>query len=267
MDAGKVEIQASPTNLQSTFYATRLSKNGVKVETVEHVLAALYACGIDNAILELDGPEIPCLDGSSEPFVAMLQDAGREELPFPRTILRVVKPVSVLEGDKSIAVYPGRGFHVTYSIEYDHELLRFQKHSVEVTESSFVTEIAGARTYGFLKDVEAMRRQGLARGGSLENAVVVADHGYMNGGLRFDNECVRHKILDLVGDMALMGCRIEGHFVVHKGGHHMHTALIQKLLARRSAFQISGTHPAPYLTDVLNASDTLPAVVAAAAAV
>lgn len=238
MDAGKVEIPVAPRFLQSTNYATRLAKNGARVETVEHVLAALYTAGIDNAVLELHGPEVPSLDGSSRPFVAMIEEAGRTQLDAPRKKLKIVKPISLVEGDKSISVYPARGFHVTYSIEFDHPLLRFQKHSTEITWSTFANEIAPARTFGLLRDVEALRKMGLARGGSLDNAIVIGDEGILNGSLRFENECVRHKVLDLVGDFALLGCDFEGHVVAHKGGHHLHTGLLEKLLAHQNAYEL-----------------------------
>lgn len=251
MDAGRAEVPAAPRFLQSTNYATRLARNGVRVDTVEHVLAALYACGIDNAVLELDGPEVPSLDGSSEPFVVMLGAAGRIELPAERTRIRILKPVSLLEEDKSIVIYPARGFHVTYSIEFDHPLLKFQKHSIEITSSTFASEIAPARTFGFLRDVEALRKVGLARGGSLENAVVIGDDQILNSELRFDNECVRHKILDLVGDFALLGCHFDGHVVAHKGGHHIHTDFLRKLLATRGAYELLGSEPAVSLPDLV----------------
>ncbi len=239
-DAGNIEIPASPRYVQSTNYATRLARNGVVVETVEHILAALYACGVDNAIIELTGPEVPSVDGSSEPFVTLIEEAGLAELPSPRTTLRIIKPLSILEDDKSIHIYPARGFHITYTIEFNHPLLAFQKHTAHITRSQFTTEIAPARTFGFLRDVEALRKIGLAKGGSLANAIVIAEDRVLNGDLRFENECVRHKILDLIGDFALAGKPIDGHVVVHKGGHHMHTALLQLLFSRKDAYEIVG---------------------------
>lgn len=243
-DVGKkVEIPATPRFLQSTYYATRLARDGVLVETVEHVLAALYACGVDQAIVELTGPEVPSVDGSSEPFVAMIEQAGTVELQQPRKTIRILKPLTLLDGDKSIQIYPSRGFHVTYSIEFDHPLLAFQRHTAQITRQQFTSDIAPARTFGFLRDVEALRERGLARGGSLENAIVIAEDKILNDELRFENECVRHKILDLVGDFALMGNRVDGHVVVHKGGHHLHAAFLKMLSTRKDAYETVATRP------------------------
>jgi len=237
-DIGNIEVPAAPRFVDSVHYATRLSRHGASVETVEHVLAALHACEIDNAVVEVSGPEVPSVDGSSRPFVEMILRAGSRELSIPRHILRIVKKFSVMDGDKSIHAYPDSDFNVTYSIEFNHPLLTFQKHTLPINRCTFASDIAPARTFGFYRDVEALRKRGLARGGSLENAVVIGDDRVLNKELRFDNEFVRHKILDLVGDLALAGHQIRGHVVVHKGGHQLHTEFLKKMLARRDVYEL-----------------------------
>ena len=165
------------------------------------------------------------MDGSAAPFIYLIQEAGIKPLPAPRRYLKVLRPISLSRGDKRIALYPSDHFKVTYSIAFDHPLLRHQSRTIRLTEESFVEEIAPARTFGFLKEVEMLRQQGLALGGSLENAIVIGDTGVLNNALRFDDEFVRHKILDVIGDMALVGHPIIGHLVAHRGGHALHTAV------------------------------------------
>jgi UDP-3-O-[3-hydroxymyristoyl] N-acetylglucosamine deacetylase len=210
----------------------------VSVETVEHLLAALTALGVDNVVVELNHPEVPIMDGSSAPFVYLIHEAGVKRLQAPRRFLKVLRPISLTHGDKRIALYPSDHFKVTYSISFDHPLLRHQSRTMRITEESFVEEIAPARTFGFLKEVEMLRQRGLALGGSLDNAIVLGETGVLNNVLRFEDEFVRHKILDVIGDLSLVGYPVIGHLVAHRGGHALHTAFAAKILDERDAWRI-----------------------------
>src|SRR6186997_2056709 len=235
-DLGGLEVPATVTHLGGIQLATGLTREAVSVETVEHLLAALTALGIDNVIVELNTPEVPIMDGSAAPFVYLiLNEAGVKRLPVPRRYLKVLRPISLTQGDKRIALYPSDHFKVTYSISFDHPLLRHQSRTMRITEESFFEEIAPARTFGFLKEVEMLRQRGLALGGSLENAIVLGETGALNP-LRFQDEFVRHKILDVIGDLALVGHPIQGHVVVHRGGHALHTAFAAELVRQRDAW-------------------------------
>jgi len=237
-DLGGLEVPATADHVGGINYATGLSRDAVKVDTVEHLLAALVSLGVDNAIVELNSPEVPIMDGSAAPFIYLIQEAGVRALNAPRKFLKVLRPITLSHGDKRIALYPSDHFKVTYSIAYDHPLLRHQSRTLRITEASFVEEIAAARTFTFLKEVEQLRKQGLALGGSLENAIVVGDTGVLNHALRFDDEFVRHKILDVIGDMALLGHPIIGHLVAHRGGHGLHTAFAAQVLEERDAWTL-----------------------------
>jgi UDP-3-O-[3-hydroxymyristoyl] N-acetylglucosamine deacetylase len=231
------EIRATVDNLARIQYATGLARQEGSVETVEHLLAALSSLGIDNVTVELNYPEVPIMDGSAAPFVYLIQEAGIKRLPAPRKYLKVIRPVSLSRGEKRIALYPSDHFKVTYSISFDHPLLRHQSRTVRLSEETFTEEIAPARTFGFLKEVEMLRQNGLALGGSLENAIVLGETGALNA-LRFEDEFVRHKILDVIGDMALIGYPIIGHLVAHRGGHALHTAFASKLLEETDAWRL-----------------------------
>ena len=237
-DLGGHEVPATVQHLAGIQLATGLARNEVSVETVEHLLAALVSLGVDNVIVELNSPEVPIMDGSAAPFIYLIQEAGVRALNAPRKFLKVLRPITLSHGDKRIALYPSDHFKVTYSIAYDHPLLRHQSRTLRITEASFVEEIAAARTFTFLKEVEQLRKQGLALGGSLENAIVVGDTGVLNHALRFDDEFVRHKILDVIGDMALLGHPIIGHLVAHRGGHGLHTAFAAQVLEERDAWTL-----------------------------
>jgi UDP-3-O-[3-hydroxymyristoyl] N-acetylglucosamine deacetylase len=237
-DLGGLEIEATIGNLAGIQYATGLAQNQGSVETVEHLLAALASLGIDNVIVELNYPEVPIMDGSSAPFVYLIHEAGIRELGVPRRFLRITRPIELAKGDKRIALYPSEHFKVTYSISYDHPLLRHQARTIWITEASFVEQIAPARTFTFLKEVELLRQHGFALGGSLENAVVIGDTGVLNHPLRFEDEFVRHKILDAIGDLALVGLPVIGHLVAHRGGHGLHTAFAARILEERDAWEI-----------------------------
>ncbi len=229
-DVGDQEVRASVQHLAGINLATALSSNQVSVETVEHLLAALVSMRIDNVLIELNSPEVPIMDGSSAPFIYLIQEAGVKTLNASRKYLKITNPISLSRGDKRIALYPSDHFKVTYSISYDHPLLRHQARTLTITEESFIEEIAPARTFTFLKDVEMLRQNGLALGGSLDNAIVLGETGVLNNALRFDDEFVRHKILDAIGDLALVGHPVIGHLVAHRAGHGLHTEFAGKIL-------------------------------------
>ncbi|NOY44038.1 MAG: UDP-3-O-acyl-N-acetylglucosamine deacetylase [Deltaproteobacteria bacterium] len=239
-----VEIPAESRFVTDTTLATVLGRDGIEVSTVEHCLAALAGLGVDNARIEVDGPELPILDGSALPYVEAVLAAGVRLLGRPRRTIRIEKPVRVRQGDKFCLIRPGRGFRVTYSIDFDGRFPGSQHFFLDVTPERFAEAVAPARTFGFLHEVEFLRRNGKARGGSLENAVVVEGDRVLNPeGLRMPDEPVRHKILDAVGDLALMGHRIEGHLIVHKGGHALHDQLVKALLSRPDAWSYTDPDP------------------------
>src|SRR2546425_9291638 len=237
-DMGDYEVPATVHNLAGIQLATGLARNEVSVETVEHLLAALVSVGIDNVAIELNSPEVPIMDGSAAPFIYLIHEAGVRRLPVPRKYLKIVRPIAISRGDKRIALYPSEHFKVTYSISYDHPLLRHQSRTLRVSEGSFVDEIAPARTFTFLKDVEMLRQNGLALGGSLENAVVLGETGVLNNALRFEDEFVRHKILDAIGDLALVGYPVIGHLVAHRAGHALHTEFAVKILEETNSWRL-----------------------------
>ena len=237
-DLGGVEIPATVDNVDRLHYATGLSRNAGTVETVEHLLAAIVSLGVDNVIIEINQAEVPIMDGSAASFVYLVHEAGLKRLTTPRRYLKVLRPVSLTRGEKRIALYPSDYFKVTYSISFDHPLLRHMTHTLRVTQESFVDEIAPARTFGFLKEVEMLRQKGLAQGGSLDNAIVLGETGVLNNSLRFEDEFVRHKILDAIGDLALVGYPVIGHLVAHRGGHELHAAFAEKILQEQDAWEI-----------------------------
>ena len=238
-DLGGLEVPATVTHLGGIQLATGLTREAVSVETVEHLLAALTALGIDNVIVELNSPEVPIMDGSAAPFVYLvLNEAGVKKLTAPKKFLKVLRPISLSQGDKRIALYPSDHFKVTYSISFDHPLIRHQSRTMTITDDSFVEEIAPARTFGFLKEVEMLRQKGLALGGSLDNAIVLGETGVLNNALRFEDEFVRHKILDVIGDLSLVGYPVIGHLVAHRAGHALHTAFAARILEQTDAWKI-----------------------------
>lgn len=235
-------IPARIANLARLDHATTLSADGVSIETVEHLLSALCGLGVDDARVEVDGPEVPILDGSAAPFVILIHEAGLRPLAAPREYLKVLAPVEVVRGAKSARLLPADSLRISYSIGFDHPLLRHQAVAVRVTPETYAEAIAPARTFGFLRDVETMRRNGLALGGSLENAVVIGESGVLNTKLRFEDEFVRHKVLDAIGDLALLGHPVVAHLEAVKAGHALHAALAQKLLETPGAWALV-THP------------------------
>jgi UDP-3-O-[3-hydroxymyristoyl] N-acetylglucosamine deacetylase len=236
-DLGGIEIPATVAHLAGINYATGLSRDIGSVDTVEHLLSALSSLGVDNVLIELNHPEVPIMDGSAAPWVYLINEAGLKRQSLPRQYVKVLRPISLSRGDKRIAIYPSDHFKVTYSIAFDHPLLRHQSRTMRITADAFVEDIAPARTFGFLKEVEMLRQQGLALGGSLENAIVIGDTGVLNNALRFDDEFVRHKILDVIGDLALLGHPVIGHVVAHRGGHALHTAFAAQVLEERDAWR------------------------------
>jgi UDP-3-O-[3-hydroxymyristoyl] N-acetylglucosamine deacetylase len=225
-----VEIPAHIDHLGRQDHATTLSRDGVSVDTVEHLLSALYAMGVDDALVEVDGPEVPVMDGSAAPFVILIHEAGLRPLKAARRYLKLLRPVEVVRGGKWARLSPSDHFRVSYTIGFDHPLLRHQTASVRVGADTYAETIAPARTFGFLREVEMLRKSGLALGGSLENAVVIGETGVLNQKLRFEDEFVRHKILDAIGDLSLLGYPLVGHLEASKAGHALHAALARAVL-------------------------------------
>src|SRR3982751_2403622 len=238
IDLGDFEVPATVHNLAGIQLATGLARDQVSVETVEHLLAALVSTNVDNVIIELNSPEVPIMDGSAAPFIYLIHEAGVKRLQTPRKYLKIVRPIMLSRGNKRIALYPSDHFKVTYSISYDHPLLRHQSRTLRITEDSFVEELAPARTFTFLKDVEMLRQNGLALGGSLDNAIVLGETGVLNNALRFEDEFVRHQILDAIGDLSLVGYPVIGHLVAHRAGHALHTAFAARILEEVDAWKL-----------------------------
>jgi UDP-3-O-[3-hydroxymyristoyl] N-acetylglucosamine deacetylase len=234
VDLDNFEIEAHVRNVARVSYATSLMRQGVLLSTTEHVLAALYSCGVDNVYVELDALELPILDGSAKPFIEMLERAGTRRLRRQRRYIRVVKPLEFSDGDRRIGIYPADEFRVHCFVDYDHASVGPQEVEMVVDRESFSRELAPARTFGFVKDFQELKAMGLIRGGSLENAIVLDDKKIMNGPLRFPDEFGRHKALDLIGDLALVGRPLKARVVAHKAGHALHTQLVTRLLADRS---------------------------------
>lgn len=230
-------VEAISRNVAKVSYATSLMNQGVLISTTEHLLSALIGCSIDNVFVELDNLEVPLLDGSAQPLVEMLQQAGLKRQRRKRVYLRILKPLEVRDGEKFIGVYPGEGYSVRYTIDFRHPLIGLSDYEVELSDGQYAREIAPARTFGFLADEPVLRNMGLIRGVSPENCVVLTKEGLSNPPLRFADEFVRHKILDLIGDLALLGRRIIGHIVAYKAGHAMHTALVSRILKDRTVWE------------------------------
>ena len=233
VDLENFEIQADARNVARVSYATSLLKNGVLISTTEHVLAALYSCGVDNVYVELDALEVPILDGSSQTFVDLLEQAGIRRLRRRRRYLKVVRPLEIADGDRRIGIYPAEDFRVRCLIDFAHPLVGRQEVELKVNRATFSRLLAPARTFCFYDDVAWLRSLGLIRGGSLENAIVLTGDAIMNGELRFADEFGRHKALDLIGDLALVGRPLKACVVAHKAGHALHTQLVARLLADR----------------------------------
>ena len=235
-----VDIPASAENVGETTLGTVLVMGGARISTIEHLMSAFAGLGIDNAIVEVNAPEVPIMDGSAGPFVFLLQSAGIEEQPVPKRFVRILKHVRVEEGDKWAEFRPFDGFKVNFRIEFDHPIFkrRTQAASMDFSTTSFLKEVSRARTFGFMRDLEAMRAHNLALGGNLDNAIVLDDTGIMNeDGLRYEDEFVKHKILDAIGDLYLLGYSLIGEFSGHKSGHALNNRLLRTLLADRTAWE------------------------------
>ncbi len=253
-----VEIKASPENVGDTRLSTTLVRDGVRISTVEHLLSALAGLGIDNAYVDLSAPEVPIMDGSAGPFVFLVQSAGIEEQNAAKRFIRIKKPVRVEEGDKWASFEPFEGFKVGFTIDFEHPVFtdRAQSAEIDFSTTSFMREVSRARTFGFMRDIEQLRERKLALGGSLDNAVVVDDYRILNeDGLRYDDEFVKHKILDAIGDLYLLGHSLIGAFHGHKSGHAINNMLLRALLADQEAweeviFEDASTAPISFLQPV-----------------
>ncbi|MFH1489591.1 MAG: UDP-3-O-acyl-N-acetylglucosamine deacetylase [Pseudomonadota bacterium] len=217
-----------------TNLSTTIGDNGTKVSTIEHLMAAFFGLGIDNAVVELDGPEVPIMDGSAAPFIFLLNSSGIRELKDPKRFYVIKKAFKVQDGNRSIHVHPSKELKITYTIDFHHPLLRNQTYELCFSGKDFITEISRARTFGFLKDIQLLRENGLAKGGSLDNAIVIDEFRIINeDGLRYKDEFVRHKILDFIGDLAILGSPVIGHFVVEKSGHFLNQVMLKELVQNK----------------------------------
>jgi len=239
-DLKNFEIPAAPQYVAHVSYATTLMKSGVMIATVEHLLSALLGCGVDNAIIEVDSLEVPILDGSSQPWVALVERSGVIPLQAPRAFLRILKRVAVSEKNRVMSIEPAAEFRITCEIDFPHPLIGLQRCEWQLHNGNYAAEVAPARTFGFVEELEMLRQSGLARGGSLENAIALSREGILNPEpLRFTDEFVRHKILDIIGDLALCGLPILGHVRAARSGHGLHTMLISTLLRDPSAWEVT----------------------------
>ena len=236
-DLDDFEIEANGRNVARVSYATSLMKKGVLISTTEHLLSAFTGLGVDNAIVELDNLELPILDGSALPFVDLIQKAGIRKQRRPRRYLKILREVEMREGNKFISVYPADTYSVSYSINFPHPLIGKETFQLELSNGSYLKNIAAARTFGSRADEKAMRNMGLIRGASRENCIVLTRDGIENGPLRFPDEFVRHKVLDLVGDLALLGKPILGKILADRAGHAMHTALVSRILRDQTLWE------------------------------
>jgi len=229
-DLDNFEVEAISRNVAKVSYATSLMKQGVLISTTEHLLSACVGVGLDNAFVEIDNLELPILDGSAQPFIDMISEAGLRQQRRKRVYIKILRPYEMREGDKTIGIYPADNYTVSYSINFPHPLIGQESFRVELSNGSYVEQIAAARTFGFLEQQQAMLNMGLIRGASRENCLVLTRGGIDNGPLRFPDEFVRHKVLDLIGDLALFGKRVFGYVKADRAGHAMHTAIVSRVL-------------------------------------
>jgi len=240
--ASPVEIQADPYAVGDTRLSSCLDKGGVRVSTVEHLMSAFAGLGVDNAYVDVTAPEVPIMDGSAGPFVFLLQSAGIEEQNAAKKFIRILQTVEAKDGDKWVRFEPHNGFKLDLSIDFDHPVFDRARQSVcvDFSTTSYVKEVSRARTFGFMQDVESMRSQGLALGGSLENAIVMDEYRVLNSdGLRYDDEFVKHKVLDAIGDLYLLGHPLIGAFIGYKSGHAINNLLLRRLLEQRQAWEFA----------------------------
>lgn len=232
-------VKASFDNVVETKMATTIGFNGYSVSTIEHLMAAFFGMGIDNALVQIDGEEVPIMDGSSAPFVLLLKNAGVAIQNNHKRFLLVKKSIKIKDGDRSVHIYPSNELKITYKIDFDHPLIKDQTYEISFSQPTFIQEISKARTFGFLRDVQTLRNNGLARGGSLDNAIVMDEFRVLNeDGLRYKNEFVRHKILDFIGDLAILGPIIIGHFVAERSGHSLNQRLLRKFMAQEDYWEV-----------------------------
>ncbi|HET6676370.1 MAG TPA: UDP-3-O-acyl-N-acetylglucosamine deacetylase [Nitrospiraceae bacterium] len=226
-------LPASVANRVSTELCTAISTNGHQIKTIEHILAALAGLEVDNVVIEVDACEVPVMDGSANPFVNLIRNAGIVPQARRQSYVKITQPIEVVDGPRRVRIEPCSTPKISYSIQYDHPLIKTQTYTYVCSAASFENDIAAARTFGFLHEVQALWARGLGKGGSLENTVVLSEQGVVNqSGLRFPNEFVRHKILDLIGDVALLGFPFIGHIIAERSGHALHTKLVEQILAQ-----------------------------------
>lgn len=230
------EIPARFEHLERSNLATTLSQDDARIGTVEHLLSAAAGLGIDNLIVEVEGEELPIMDGSAAPFIYLIHEAGIRRQQTSRQYIKLLEPLRVEAEDKFMAVYPGERLKISYTIDFDHPLIGEQHETFVVSPRCYMEQIAPARTFGFLREVESLRERGLALGGSMDNAIVVGDNSILNNTLRFADEFVRHKILDAIGDLALLGAPLLGHVVAYRAGHSLHAALVGEMLDHPEAW-------------------------------
>lgn len=236
--AGHNPVPAYMNRVTDTTMATTISEGDVSVATTEHLLAAINGLSIDNIIIEVNGPEIPIMDGSSRPFVDLLRKAGVRQQKSYRRLVKITREISFRDGDRHISIFPYDGFKITAEINFLHDTIKRQVYSLSVSPPNFVKEVSRARTFGFLEDVKKLQDNGLALGASLDNAVGMDSNGVLNKeGLRYENEFVRHKIIDIIGDMTLLGCPVLGHIVAYKSGHSQHLKLMETIASSPEAWE------------------------------
>ena len=231
-------VKASFDNVVATNMATTIGFNGYSIATIEHLMAAFLGMGIDNALVQIDGEEVPIMDGSSAPFVSLLKNAGVTIQNNTKRFLLVKEPVKVEDGNRAVYLYPADELKITYKIYFDHPLIKDQVYEISFSQSTFIQQISKARTFGFLRDVQTLKNNGLAKGGSLDNAIVMDEFRVLNeDGLRYKDEFVRHKILDFIGDLAILGPIVIGHFVVERSGHFLNQKLLKKFMAQEDYWE------------------------------
>lgn len=263
-DLGGESVKVSVENIDfnALQLATTLRKGPVVIQTIEHLQSALFSAGVDNIVIDIDGAEVPIMDGSSSPFLVLLEEAGIKEQSVPAKILKITKPFTFQADGKVVQAEPGHDFRISYEIVFDHPLIRNQRKTVVVGGSHYENQIAPARTFGFLKDVNYLKSKGLVQGGSIDNAIVLDGDRMLNESLRLDDEFVSHKILDFIGDLSVGGLRVQGHFHGYKAGHEMHAKFLKALLEAEACYEIVELEP---IAQVINSGEALAQRVAGAA--
>jgi UDP-3-O-[3-hydroxymyristoyl] N-acetylglucosamine deacetylase len=260
---GAPTVEARPEHVTDTQYSTTIAKGQASIKTIEHLMSALAGMGVDNVQVDLTGPEVPILDGSAGPFVELLRHAGLRRQFAPKTFLKIQKPIAVEVGTRSLRIVPSQRLKVIYTMCFDHPILGEQTVAMEVGRDRYVRDVAPSRTYGFVKDLDLLARLGLAKGGSLENALLIGEEGVLNGPLRFPDELVRHKILDLLGDLYLLGKPLVGTIIAQGAGHQLHLMLArhiqEQLRAEPELFSLPATAADQWVSPLLPPSHLKPA--------